>query len=63
VMLFHPRYLAARSSGAPALRLVKKPAFWQGKFDIEQAGPLSARETMNLILSFIMVTLLERRRG
>lgn len=63
VMLFHPRYLAARTSGAPALRLVKKPAFWQGKFDIEQPGPVSARETMNLVLSFIMAVLLERRRG
>jgi hypothetical protein len=63
VMLFHPRYLAARTSGAPALRLVKKPAFWQGKFDIEQPGPTSPRETMNLVLSFIMLILLERRRG
>jgi hypothetical protein len=63
VMLFHPRYVSTRSTGAPALRLVKKPAFFQGKFDIEQAGPLSARETMNLVLAFIMLILLERRRG
>lgn len=63
VMMFHPKYLAARAGGAPALRLVKKPAFWQGKFDIEQAGPLTPRETMNLVLSFVMLTLLERRRG
>ena len=63
VMLFHPKYLATRSNGAPTLRLVKKPAFWQGKFDIEQPGPLTPRETMNLVLSFIMLILLERRRG
>jgi hypothetical protein len=63
VMLFHPRYGAARPTGAPALRLVKRPAFFQGKFDIEQAGPVTPRETMNLVLSFIMLVLLERRRG
>lgn len=61
--LFHPRYLAARSSGDGAMRLEKKPAFWQGKFDIHQTGALTPRESMNLLLSFIMLTLLERRRG
>ncbi len=63
VWLFHPRYAAVRSSGAPALRLSKRPAFWEGRFDIEQQGPLAPREVMNLLLSFIMLVLLERRRG
>ena len=63
VFLFHPRYLASRTGGRAALRLEKKPAFWQGKFSIEQVSDLTARETMNLLLSFIMLTLLERRRG
>jgi hypothetical protein len=63
VWLFHPRYLATRNDGGTAMRLVKKPAFWQGKFDIEQAGAMTPRETMNLLLSFVMLTLLERRRG
>ena len=61
--LFHPRYLATRSGGQAALRLHKQPAFWQGKFSIEQMSDLSPREIMNLLLSFIMLTLLERRRG
>jgi len=63
VFLFHPRYLASRTGGEAALRLEKKPAFWQGKFSIEQVSDLTPRETMNLLLSFIMLTLLERRRG
>ncbi len=63
VYLFHPRYLASRTPGGAALRLVKKPAFWQGKFSIEQVSDLTPREIMNLLLSFIMLTLLERRRG
>ncbi len=62
VMLFHPRYLASRN-GNGALRLIKRPALWQGKFEIEQVGQLTARETMNLVLSFVMLVLLERRRG
>ena len=61
--LFHPRYLASRTDGTPALRLTKKPAFFEGRFEIIKLGDLSPREEMNLILSFLMLVLLERRRG
>jgi len=60
---FHPKYLAARSSGEGAMRLTKEPAFFEGKFKIEKLADLSSREEMNLILSFMMLVLLERRRG
>ena len=63
VWLFHPRYGAARADGRPALRLVKQPAFWEGRFAVEQTGPVTPREVMNLVLSFLMMVLLERRRG
>ncbi len=59
----HPRYLASRSDGTPAIRLTKEPAFWEGKFRVEKLAELSPREEMNLILSFLMLNLLERRRG
>jgi hypothetical protein len=61
--LFHPRYLATRRDGTPALRLTKKPAFFEGRFEIAKLGELAPREELNLILSFLMVVLLERRRG
>lgn len=61
--LFHPRYLATRSNGQPAMRLEKKAAFFEGKFGITKVGELSAREELNLILSFMMLVLLERKRG
>ncbi len=61
--LFHPKYLATRSNGEPVMRLTKKPSFIQRNFSIELLGGLSSRETMNLILSFVMLTMLERRRG
>ncbi len=60
---FHPKYLATRTSGQPAMRLTKQAAFFEGKFLIEKVGDLSPREELNLILSFMMLVLLERKRG
>jgi hypothetical protein len=61
--LFHPRYLASRSNGEGSMRLTKQPAFFEGRFQIDRVGNLTPREEMNLILSFMMLVLLERRRG
>jgi len=61
---FHPSYLASRSANEVAsMRLKKMPAFLEGKFEITKEGDLSQHEEMALILSFIMLNLLERRRG
>lgn len=60
---FHPAYLATRSNGVPAMRMTKQPAFFEGKFSIEKLGDLTPREELNLFLSFLMMMLLERRRG
>ena len=59
----HPSYLASRSSGVPAMRMSKQPAFWEGRFQIEKLADLTPREEMNLFLSFLMLILLERKRG
>ncbi|WP_367873842.1 hypothetical protein [Luteolibacter sp. Populi] len=61
--LFHPRYLASRSDGTPAMRLTKEPAFFEGRFRIDKLSDLAPREEMNLLLSYLMLVLLERRRG
>jgi hypothetical protein len=61
--LFHPKYIATRSDGTPALSVTKVPAFLEGRFIVERLGPSTDRETLNLILAFLMLTLLERRRG
>jgi len=60
---FHPSYLATRSNGTPAMKMTKQAAFWEGRFKIEKPGEMTAREELNLILSFMMLVLLERRRG
>jgi hypothetical protein len=61
--LFHPKYLATRTNGQPAMRLEKKAAFFEGKFEITKLGEMTPREELNLILSFMMLVLLERKRG
>lgn len=60
---FHPRYLASRSDGTEAMRLTKQAAFFEGRFQIEKLSELTPREELNLFLSFMMLVLLERRRG
>ncbi len=59
----HPRYIASRGDGSPVMWLTKQPAFWEGRFLIEKRSDLGAREEMNLILAFLMLVLLERKRG
>lgn len=59
----HPRYLASKTDGTAAVRLTKLPAFWEGKFRIDKLTDLSPSEEMSLVLSFLMMNLLERRRG
>lgn len=61
--LCHPSYIATRSGGAPAMRMTKEAAFWEGKFRFDKLAELSPREELNLILSFLMLVLLERSRG
>ena len=61
--LFHPSYLATRSNGQPAMRMSKQPAFWEGRFKLEKLSDLTPREELNLFLSYMMLVLLERRRG
>ncbi len=61
----HPAYLVTPAgSPAPVLRLVKKPAFLEGKFDIESVGlPLDDEDATRIVLSLLMLALLERKRG
>jgi len=62
--LFNPRYGAVcNTTGQTAMRLTKKPAFFEGKFELEKHGELTVQQETNLIMSFIMLVLLERRRG
>lgn len=61
--LFHPKYLTRRSDGTPVMRLTKKPALFEGRFQLEKLGDVSEGEELAVILSYLMMNLLERRRG
>jgi hypothetical protein len=61
--VFNPTYIVSRIDGTPIARLKKVPAFLEGKFELEQVGPMSPEEETRVILSVLMMTLLERVRG
>ena len=62
--LFHPKYAAtSHSNGQVVMRLTKKPALWEGKFELEKLADLTPQQELNLLLSFTMLLLLERARG
>jgi uncharacterized protein YxjI len=60
---FHPAYDVLRPNGQPVLRLVKEPAFFEGKFRIDKTGEMHQMEETLALLSLIMMILLERARG
>jgi hypothetical protein len=61
--LFHPAYNVLRTNGQAVLRLVKEPAFFEGKFRVEKLGPMSETEEIRAVLSLLMMVLIERARG
>ena len=61
--LFNPSYLLTNAAGAPLMRLSKQPAFMEGKFRVERLADLSEADETRAVLSFLMMVLLERRRG
>jgi uncharacterized protein YxjI len=61
--LFHPAYLLSRADGTVLLRMEKQPAFFEGKFRVEQRVQLAPDEETRALLGFIMMIMLERSRG
>lgn len=61
--LFHPAYDVLRPNSQPVLRLVKEPAFFEGKFRIDKTGEMNPSEETLALLSLLMMILLERARG
>lgn len=61
--LFNPAYLLTRADGSAVARLAKQPAFFEGKFRLTPQTQLSPEDEVRTLLAFLMMTLLERRRG
>lgn len=60
--LFNPAYLIDLR-GSTVLRLKKRAAFMEGRFEVEQRAAVSDADEALLIPSLIVTVLLERRRG
>jgi hypothetical protein len=61
--LFQPAYLVSRAEGEPPiLRVVKRPALFEGRFRIDAMRP-SSESLDAALLSVVMMVLLERARG
>lgn len=62
--VLHPAYVVtAARVGGPALRVVKRPALFEGRYTVEQKSPLSEDDERLALLAVLMVILLERSRG
>jgi hypothetical protein len=62
--LFNPKYIMKRPDGTEVVRLKKLPSFWGRKFTLEKLSDFKDDlEGERALLSFMMMSLLERRRG
>lgn len=61
--LLNPAYVVTRPDGTRLMRLVKRPALFEGKYIIEKHGELTPEEETRLLLGLTMIVLLERGRG
>lgn len=62
--VFQPAYLVSPApDGEPLLRIAKKPALLEGRFQIDRLGPLDESAANAVLMSILMMLLLERSRG
>lgn len=61
--VFNPSYSLTDTQGKKIARLKKEPSFFGRKFNLEQIGEMDTDDKERIILSFMMMVLLERRRG
>lgn len=63
VYLLNPSFIVSRPDGTPLLKLIKKPAVFEGKFVVEKLNELPEDDELRSLMALIMLVLLERRRG
>ena len=61
--VFHPSYLVTDANGQPLMRLTKRPALFEGKFELQKLQELDSVSELGTIMALLMMALLERRRG
>ena len=63
IYLLNPTYLVSRPDGTPLLKLIKKPAFLEGKFMVEKLNEMPEDDELRSLMALIMIGLIERGRG
>ena len=61
--LFNPRYVVKRLDGTEVVRISKEASFWGRRFKLDKLSDVSDDESERILLSLMMMSLLERRRG
>ncbi len=62
--VLHPAYIVSRAGSSDGvLRVVKRPALFEGRYRIEQLAPTDDATTELALLGILMMVLLERNRG
>jgi hypothetical protein len=63
--MLHPAYILSRGEGeAPVLRIAKRPALFEGRFQIAAVEAPAPTESVEVaVVSILMMVLLERARG
>ena len=60
---FHPKYGFTNPAGQELMELEKKPAMWEGKYQINKVHDFDDVDELRVLMSIMMMTLLERARG
>ena len=60
---FNPSYTVSDLKGQGIARLKKEPSFFGRKFQLEKLKPMDNDDDERIVLSFMMMVLLERRKG
>ncbi|MEZ6136621.1 MAG: hypothetical protein R3C53_17125 [Pirellulaceae bacterium] len=63
VWLLNPSYIVRSPAGTELLRLIKRPAVFEGKYTLEKLADMSEDDELRCLMALIMLVLLERRRG
>jgi len=59
----HPAYQVSRAESTEVMLLEKRPAFLEARFTVHRHVELDPQEETQILLSLLMMSLLERKRG
>ena len=61
--VFNPSYIVIDKNNKSIVRLRKQPSFFGRKFELIKLGEMNTEDDERIMLGFMMMILLERRRG